>query len=114
MKNRTKFIEFTNNDQIYLDWVAKNPRGFVVNTSRNKRLNYRVLHSADCSYIKELKGKSTAGGFTERGYIKVCAENIIGLIRWTKIEGEPSGAFTKECGSCKPWTKSGYFQDDNS
>lgn len=107
MEEQTKFIEFTNDDKSYLDWIAKNPSGFVVNTRKTKPLDYRVLHSADCIRIKELKG--TARVFTEEDYIKVCAENVNDLKRWTKKEGEPSGAFTNECSTCKPSTKPGYI-----
>ena len=114
MEINVQFLEFLSDDKAYIDWVTANPNGFVINTSKGKRLDYRVLHAADCSYVNKLQGSAQEGGFTERNYIKICSLSVDSLREWTKLEGETSGKFTQECARCKPWEKPDYSQIDNS
>ncbi|WP_024612746.1 hypothetical protein [Pseudoalteromonas sp. TB64] len=102
------FSEFINDEYKYINWIQSNPNGFVINTSKSKRLDYRVLHTADCSYVTTLQGNAQEDGFTERGYIKICSTNVESLRDWTKQEGEKNGLFTQECARCKPWEHNSY------
>ena len=56
-------IEFKNDDEAYLDWIQKNPQGFVLNLRQGCDPDYVVLHSATCGMIsnsKNLPGAYTA------------------------------------------------------
>ena len=96
---------FDGNDDLYMDWLAANANGFVVNTrrARARRAKYMVLHRARCATIsKYTEIGRPEGGFTERGYIKVCAPTVDELRGWVKKHGREDGSFSKECGLCKP------------
>ena len=105
------FSEFISDECKYINWIQSNPNGFVVNTSKNKRLDYRVLHTANCSYVTKLQGNAKEGGFTKRDYIKICSTNIQSLRDWTMLEGNKNGSFTQECGRCKPWKHNRYCKE---
>ena len=93
---------FDGNDDLYMDWLAANANGFVVNTrrARARQSSYMMLHRASCSFIK--KSPWPDGGFTERGYIKVCAPTVDELRVWVKKHGREDGSFSNECGFCHP------------
>jgi serine/threonine protein kinase len=94
-------IEFTGNDEAYLRWLDENPNGYVVNTHRSINPNYMVLHKAACGMIRSTHG-ITPGGYTERGYIKICAPVIEGLKSWVRQHGRPDGSFSSACKACDP------------
>ncbi len=95
--------EFKNNDQAYLAWIKANRHdGFVINTRKGISPSYVILHRASCNLITELKGKAEKGGFTERGYRKVCANTISDLVSWIKGHIRADGKFSKLCAKCKP------------
>lgn len=95
-----KATEFNGDDQAYLAWLDKNPRGFVLNTPRSKPVNNMVLHRANCKTISTRKVRP--GGFTERDYIKICAEDVECLRRWVRRHGRADGSFSIECSLCNP------------
>jgi hypothetical protein len=98
---KSSAIEFNGDDIAYLDWLAHNPEGYVVNTARAMNPKYMVLHRASCTYIgKLLTGE--AGGITERGYVKICAPEVSQLQDWVKKHGRPDGSFSNVCGACRP------------
>ena len=101
------YIEFIGDDPGYKAWISANPDGFVVNAEKRKRPEYRVLHCADCNYVAKLKGGADEGGFTERGYIKICAKSVDELREWSKGEGNPEDYFSKECTICNPSERAG-------
>lgn len=39
---------FSRNDQGYREWLARNPQGYVVNTERNPKPGYLIMHRATC------------------------------------------------------------------
>jgi hypothetical protein len=93
---------FTDNDGAYLRWLRAHPNGYVVNTTRGLSLNYMVLHRARCTSISDYRG-AEPGAFTERGYVKACAETVDELRAWVRANGRRVGTFTSEqCLMCKP------------
>lgn len=96
-------LEFTDNDQAYQDWLRTHPRGFVINLYRNMDpRTYSALHRAICPSISKYTRTAQPGGFTERQYVKVCADSIATLREWIRAHGEPSGRFKTECSRCDP------------
>src|SRR5262245_56796379 len=73
--HETKWTVFDKSHSDYFKWLKAHPEGFVLNTTRKKNPKYLVLHRATCRTISEYSGKQKPGGFTERDYIKVCADN---------------------------------------
>lgn len=94
-------VEFIGDDEAYLRWLDENPKGFVINTHRSVNPNYMVLHRATCGMIKSAQG-SPPGGYTERGYIKICSSVIEGLQSWVRRHGRPDGSFSSACNACHP------------
>jgi hypothetical protein len=92
--------EFTNNDRGYLAWLAANPGGFVLNTTRTCSPNYMVLHGAGCFSIGNYTRMAQPGGFTARQYIKICATTEKELRAWVRQHGRPDGSFTRVCLRC--------------
>ena len=89
-------------DRDYLDWVARHPLGFVVNTRRRVDPRYMVLHTATCRSICSPAVGLPAGAFTQRGYRKVCAGSIDDLRSWTEAHGRSDGSFSSHCSLCSP------------
>jgi hypothetical protein len=88
--------EFPKNDKQYLDWIHSHPRAFVINMERGKNPRYMVLHQAWCKTMNQLVKGAAPGGFTERQYIKVCADDLSSLRNWVRQHGRPDGSFTNE------------------
>jgi hypothetical protein len=86
-------IEFSNQEEEYLRWVAQNAQGFVLNCERQPRPSYLILHRASCTFIRSPKWKN----YTTGDYTKVCSLDREELERWArrKIGGEPSA-----CSKC--------------
>ena len=94
---------FIDDEAGYLRWLANHPNGYVVNTLRAVSPDYMVLHRATCPAISEYAGRGKAGGFTERGYAKACADTLDDLRDWVRAHERPDGTFTSEaCPRCKP------------
>ena len=88
---------FENDDEGYLAWIATNPDGHVVNTTRPPSEDYLKLHSARCHTI----GGTPAHGeaWTRGQYMKVCAATIEELAQWARDQfGE--GVELDECRIC--------------
>ena len=95
-------IEYIENEEGYLDWIKNNPGGFVINLRNNKSPKEMILHRAYCRSITKLHHPAKPGGFTERDYIKVCANDIQSLREWVRKNGRTDGSFTIECSKCNP------------
>jgi serine/threonine protein kinase len=93
--------EFIGNDEGYLRWLDENPGGYVINTHRSINPNYMILHRATCGTIKSTQG-IPPGGYTERGYIKICSPVIESLQSWVKQHGRLDGSFSSACKACDP------------
>jgi hypothetical protein len=95
-------VKFDNNDQRYLDWLSAHRKGYVVNKLRGSSPHYMLLHRATCHWINKLKPPALPGGFTERGYVKICADSVDELRQWCKQHGSANGSFSSRCQVCKP------------
>jgi hypothetical protein len=91
---------FDGNDETYMAWLAANPRGYVINARRSLSPNYMVLHRASCHAIRHYSPTAPDGAFTERGYVKICATDILELNKWVKRHGRLDGSFSKSCSLC--------------
>jgi hypothetical protein len=91
---------FDGNDDAYKAWLVANPDGYVVNTRRNFRPAYMVLHTARCGAVQNYTGVMRKGAFTERTYVKVCARDVNDLRNWVRLHGRRNGEFSKRCERC--------------
>jgi len=104
---------FDSGDEPYFKWLDEHPEGYVLNTGRSHKTTYAVFHRSTCSDVSSIK-TGEAGGFTERKYIKVCAEKPKPLVGWM-LEHRPKAVekwigaasasgkpIAKPCGTCKP------------
>ncbi|HUZ18952.1 MAG TPA: hypothetical protein VMU75_00055 [Acidimicrobiales bacterium] len=87
-------VAFVDDDAGYLAWVARNPGGFVVNTTRSPHRDYLMLHRASCRHISGARRSR----WTHQ-YVKVCGPSAALLERWaaTELAGE-----AVRCGLCQP------------
>ena len=92
---------FDGDDAAYQAWLAAHPHGYVLNVRRSLVPGYMVLHRADCHSIGKYHERSKPGGFTERGYLKVCADELVDLRAWVRRHGRPDGSFSKQCSRCR-------------
>ncbi|MFC4353031.1 hypothetical protein ACFOW6_15885 [Fodinicurvata halophila] len=94
---------FVDDDAGYLDWLKQHPFGFVVNLRRSFDPDYVVLHCASCVSIQRYpKMKSEPGGFTERGYTKLCGESLGSLEQELERFTTRPEPFSKRCSLCMP------------
>ena len=92
-------IHFDGDDAAYMDWLAHNPNGYVVNVRRRLSDDYVVLHRATCGHISAPR---EAGAYTERGYLKLCGPTLPDVQQAPVWCGLVSGSFTKRCAHCGP------------
>ena len=90
---------FRDQEGDYFEWIFSNPDGFVVNSRRNPKPEYMVLHRAICPTVDRYLGLAKHGAFTTRSYIKVCSRSIPELRAWAKSLG--AGDFSKHCAHCR-------------
>jgi hypothetical protein len=94
---------FDNDDGAYFEWLAGHPTGFVVNGRQEFDRDYLVLHRASCGSVNVHRGmKDEPGGFTERNFVKYCADSIEDLEAYLNKLAGRSQSFSKECSLCKP------------
>lgn len=82
---------FQDRDADYLDWVAENRAGYVINVSRSGRGTAR-LHRASCRTITNRPPLTGP-------YIKICAITSAALDQWALSN---SGALPERCRTCQP------------
>ena len=85
-------IIFDDDETGYRRWLHENPFGLVVNAHRTPRLNYMVVHTADCATISARDVIYTSGA-----YLKACAMAVTDFADWA----EGHGGDLQECGRCK-------------
>jgi hypothetical protein len=72
-----------------------------VNTWRDKKLAYFVLHISKCPHISSQVGIET-GAYTERSTIKVASDNLDVLGNWFNINYTKFTGQFDECKTCNP------------
>lgn len=93
---------FSDAEARYLAWLAANPTGWVVNTTRRPDPEYLVLHRATCASI------STAhANYTTHGYMKVCAQTRADLEAWGRDHVRGQVTCTCHCLGCDAPTSRG-------
>jgi hypothetical protein len=96
---------FLDDEAGYSTWISNNADGFVVNTRRELDPNYLVLHAANCTSMQTYRGMDqNPGGFTERGYQKICAETADELLNYFAAETGNKSSITKYCSLCSAST----------
>ncbi len=74
-------VIFINDEQEYVSWLERHPRGFVVNCHKSPSPKYLMLHCADCGMIN-----SERGNHTTHQYIKLCSIQKKQLETWARNE----------------------------
>ena len=90
-------IFFKDDDAAYLEWLARNRDGYVVNVRRGLSSDYVVLHRASCTTISAAQ---EPGAYTERGYRKLCGRTLADVAGAPTWCGRAKGSFTKRCSTC--------------
>ena len=86
--------EFHNDDVGYLEWLQRNPDGYVINCAPVARAEYVILHRARCHAIT---GDPSSGERWTSTYKKGCSDMQIELELWTRSE---VGVLPRPCGIC--------------
>jgi hypothetical protein len=83
---------YVDDDPGYLDWVARHPNGFVLNTGRTPAPSYLMLHHARCGTIT---GRPARGTTFTGDYTKVCGSR-------DELEtfAQQLGGLPQPCGTC--------------
>jgi HB1, ASXL, restriction endonuclease HTH domain len=71
------FTIFRDDDDAFFDWLEEHPDGYFVNTERNPKPSYLVLHKPECPHF--------TGGKTlhwTKDYVKVCSALRSELEEW--------------------------------
>ncbi|MEZ0351114.1 hypothetical protein [Mycobacterium sp. pR1184] len=89
-------IEFRNDDDGYLAWLATHSDGYVVNIASSHSVAEARVHHAHCHTIN---GRNPRGGVWTGPYVKLCG-NGLDDVQWWAIEtvGQP----ISPCGTCRP------------
>ncbi|MHC5536829.1 hypothetical protein ACYOEI_00985 [Singulisphaera rosea] len=93
--NLTGYVQFVDDEQGYLRWLAENPNGFVVDSFRVPTGNYLKLHRTSCKLINT----GLPNNWTTRSYIKTCSTIPKLLDRWAV---DATGFGISPCGVCDP------------
>jgi hypothetical protein len=95
-------LRFDNDDAAYLLWLDHNPNGYVINTKRIIGRGTAMLHTARCTHIRAVRNSDVAGGFTQREWIKICANDSAVLIQhYATVSSAPMVTLVR-CRSCTP------------
>ena len=76
---------FHDDDEGFFEWIDANPEGYFINTERNPKPNYLVLHRPECPHFD----RSSKAHWT-RDYIKICSLGRPELEEWAEetVKGE--------------------------
>lgn len=90
-------MRFLDDDLAYLNWLASNPTGWVVNSNRTASSGYLVLHRSTCYTITGTPARGST--WTEGDFAKTCSTDQGALRHWCQAN---TGAQPHPCGSCHP------------
>jgi hypothetical protein len=86
------FTIIRDDDEAFFEWLAEHPDGYFINTERNPKPSYLVLHKPDCPHF--------TGGESLRwtkDYVKVCSTRRDELEKWA---ADTVGGEVTLCRSC--------------
>jgi len=86
-------IRFQDDDEAYRAWIADHPNGFVLNTFREPKPTYLILHRADCGSISS----GRISDYTTGKYIKICSVDENDIERWGR---DHTGGDLHNCQLC--------------
>lgn len=97
--------EFSELDKPYLEWMVKNPSGFVlaVNTSKKSKEKLKFHRSNMCLHISVL-GKNAIDKdrfFTGNKKMKVCSLNAKEIVEWALNNRREASTYSI-CKTCSP------------
>ena len=79
-------LRFEDAEAGYLDWIARHPRGWVLNVGRTLAPSIPlVLHRASRARISTARENYTTGA-----YVKICSPDRAELTAWARRYAEPS------------------------
>jgi hypothetical protein len=93
---------FENDEPGYLDWIRKNPEGYVLNLNRRPKQNYLVLHRASCRDICIPSSHRGTEQFTGGNYVKLCATDAKSIVGWIGEKVPAAPGFSGLCKRCRP------------
>ena len=93
-------IQFNDDDSSYLDWIKRNPEGYVLNVRDRPDPHYVVLHRATCKTIS--RDLTNPAGYTGASYRKVVAGTKDSLRGAAVKQGRLDKTFSRECAHCSP------------
>ncbi len=90
--------EFVDDDRGFFAWVARHPDGYVLNTQRNPRETYLMVHRATCGTLRlQYPRQKTMTG----PYIKICGQSVEEIQQWADQHFRHRVTL-QPCGKCKP------------
>jgi hypothetical protein len=87
-------IEFRDNDDDYVDWLAAHRGGYVINIARSYNPSDARLHLASC---RSLTDQISRGVVLTGPYVKECSHDLDELEQWA---ADNVGAPIQRCGTC--------------
>lgn len=86
-------VPFKDDDSGFLAWITNNPDGYLLNTERNPKPSYLILHRSGCPHFKGDSPNWT------KAYIKFCSQEVGELNDWA---ASSVGGQASRCPSCLP------------
>ena len=87
--------EYRDDDDGYLEWLNKNPNGYVINLQRSHIATDAHVHDASCS---TLAAPISDGLQLTHQYVKVCGTTLVDVQEWAASHvSEP----IPDCGFCR-------------
>lgn len=83
---------FRDDDQGFFTWLEDNPDGYFINSERNPKPRYLVLHYSNCRHFT-----GNPGLHWTKDYIKFCSSDRTTLEAWAT---ERVGGETTICPTC--------------
>ena len=71
------FMIFRDDEDAFFEWLEEHPDGYFVNTERNPKPNYLVLHKPECPHFTGTKWLHWT-----KDYVKVCSTHRSELEEW--------------------------------
>ena len=91
---KSPLIDFIDDDDGYLAWVANNPDGFVLNCHHTREKETHRIHRATCSSIR---GRPAKGELWTHDYIKLCSAECENLEQWVRDQVGEEPIFCPMC-----------------